>query len=119
MLQTHFNAKTRVIKIKYNNKWLNGYNEWLSLITQANYDCQFLLTKDHAISIIYYIMKYISKPEAALHIKLTIAAAVCNALQNSSMANYMLDVNILKQFLFKTYNKYDTHQYSRTSDISN
>ena len=108
--RAHFDADTGVIEIKRDDEWLNGYNEWLSLMTHANHDCQFLLTKDHAISIIYYIMKYISKPEAALHTKLTIAAAVRDALQNSSTANYMSDVDISKQFLLKTYNKLDTQR---------
>src|SRR5947199_5230691 len=76
-------------------------------MTHVNHDCQFLFTKDHAISIIYYIMKYISKPEAALHTKLTIAAAVCDAMQNVN-AKYMSDVDIMKSFLIKTYNRLDT-----------
>src|SRR5436309_14832086 len=87
--------------------------QWIQqvvLITHSNHDCQFLLTKDHAISIIYYIMKYISKPEAALHTKLTIVAAIRDALQNSSTAYYMLEIDISKQFLLKTYNKLDTQR---------
>src|SRR5436305_285237 len=78
-------------------------------MTHANHDCQFLFTKDHAISIIYYIMKYITKPEAALHTKLTVAAAVRDAMQNLS-ADYMLNVNITKTFLIKTYNKLNTQR---------
>ena len=78
-------------------------------MTHANHDCQFLFTKDHAISIIYYIMKYITKPEAALHTKLTVAAAVRDAMQNLS-ADYMSNVNITKTFLIKTYNKLDTQR---------
>ena len=76
-------------------------------MTHANHDCQFLFTKDYAISIIYYIMKYISKPETASHTKLTIAAAVRDAMQNST-TSYMADVDITKRFLIKTYNKLDT-----------
>ena len=50
------------------------------VLTYANYDCQFIFSKDYAISLIYYIMKYISKSEAALHTKLTTAAAVRDAM---------------------------------------
>ena len=78
---TQFNSETGVIQIRRDDEWLNGYNKWLSLMTHANHDCQFLFTKDHAISIIYYIMKYISKPETASHTKLTICSSCprCNA----------------------------------------
>src|SRR5436190_495934 len=103
------NVETGMIEIQRDNEWLNGYNKWLSLMTHANHDCQFLFTKDHAISIIYYIMKYISKPEASLHTKLTIAAAVRDAMQNVN-ANYMSDVDITKSFLIKTYNRLDTQR---------
>jgi hypothetical protein len=104
---TQFDSETGVIEIQRDDEWLNGYNKWLSLMTHANHDCQFLLTKDHAISIMYYIMKYISKPEAASHTKLTIAAAVRDAMQNCS---YMADVDVTKRFLIKTYNKLDTQR---------
>src|SRR2546423_5534697 len=103
---TQFNPETGVIEIERDDEWLNGYNKWLSLMTHANHDCQFLLTKDHAISIIYYIIKYISKPEAASHTKLTISAAVKDAMQNSAIG-YMSDVDITKRFLIKAYNKLD------------
>ena len=106
---TQMNVETGVIEIQRDNVWLNGYNKWFSLMTHANHDCQFLFTKDHAISIIYYIMKYISKPEASLHTKLTIAAAVRDAMQNVN-ANYMSDVDITKSFLIKTYNRLDTQR---------
>jgi hypothetical protein len=106
---TRFDVDTGVVEIKRDDEWLNGYNKWFSLMTHANHDCQFLLTKDHAISIIYYIMKYISKPEAALHTKLTVAAAVRDAMQ-SSTGSYMSDVDITKQFLIKVYNKLDTQR---------
>ena len=103
---TQFNSETGVIEIQRDDEWLNGYNKWLSLMTHSNHDCQFLLTKDHAISIMYYIMKYISKPEATSHTKLTIAAAVRDAMQKS-ITSYMSDVDITKRFLIKTYNKLD------------
>src|SRR5438046_8490362 len=86
-------------------------------MTHTNHDCHFLFTKDHAISIIYYIIKYISKPEAALHMKLTIAAAVRDAMQNST-TSYMTDVDISKRFLIKTYNKLDTQCEVGVPDIS-
>jgi ATP-dependent DNA helicase PIF1 len=106
---TQFNPETGVIEIERDDEWLNGYNKWLSLMTRANHDCQFLLTKDHAIAIIYYIMKYISKPEAASHTKLTVSAAVRDAMQNST-ADYMSDVDVTKRFLIKIYNKLDTQR---------
>jgi hypothetical protein len=106
---TRMNPETEVIEIQRDNEWLNGYNKWLSVMTHANHDCQFLFTKNHAISIIYYIMKYITKPEAAVHTKLTIAAAVLDVMQNVN-ANYMSDVDISKRFLIKTYNKLDTQR---------
>ena len=88
---TQMDSETGVIEIERDNEWLNGYNKWFSLMTHANHDCQFLFTKDHALSIIYYIMKYISKSEAALHTKLTIAAAVRDAIQNNFNRNRMSD----------------------------
>jgi hypothetical protein len=64
-------------------------------------------------------MKYISKPEAALHTKLTIAADIQDALLNSSTTNYISDVNISNQFLLKTYNKLDTqHEVGTHEAIS-
>ena len=107
---TQMDPETGVIEIERDNEWLNGYNKWFSLMTHANHDCQFLFTKDHALSIIYYIMKYISKPEAALHTKLTIAAAVRDAIHNNLNKNRMSDVDITKSFLIKTYNKLDTQR---------
>src|SRR5438045_6552501 len=55
-----------------------------------------------------YILHYevYSKPETASHTKLTIAAAVPDAMQNSTIS-YMADVDITKRFLIKTYNKLD------------
>jgi hypothetical protein len=109
MPSTQMDLETGVIAIQRDNQWLNGYNKWFSLMTHANHDCQFLFTKDHAISIIYYIMKYITKFEARSHTKLTVAAAVCDAMKNLN-ANYMSDVDISKRFLLKTYNKLDTQR---------
>lgn len=106
---TWFDSETGVVEIERDDKWLNGYNKWLALMTHANHDCQFLLTKDHAISIMYYIMKYISKPEAASHTKLTIAAGVRDAMQNSA-TGFMTDVDIAKRFLIRTYHKLDAQR---------
>src|SRR5579859_8023594 len=47
---------------------------------RANHDCQYLFTRTHALAIIYYVMKYISKAETSTYSKLTIAAAVAKAL---------------------------------------
>ena len=74
---------------------------------RANHDCQFLFTKNHALAIIHYVMKYISKPEAALHSKLTIAAAVRKALPMIS-SSYTTDLG--RQMILKTYNKLDSHR---------
>lgn len=103
--QTRMDPETGVIEIERDDRWVNAYNLWLSLMTHGNHDCQFLLTKDHALAIIYYIMKYISKLEAGFHTKLTVAAAVRKAMRSS---DYMSDVDIAKLFLIKTYNKLDT-----------
>lgn len=54
---------------------------------RANHDCQFILTKGHAISAIYYIIKYISKLETSLHSQLTIAASVRRAKAPLSQSN--------------------------------
>ena len=49
---TQMDPETGVIKIERDNEWLNGYNRWLSLMTHANHDCQFLFTNNHANSIL-------------------------------------------------------------------
>ena len=104
---TRFDLETGILFIQRDDQWLNGFNEWISIMTHGNHDCQFLLTKNHVISIIYYVIKYISKPEAAFHTKLTIAAAVRDAMW-TEFRNHMTDVDIAKKFLIKTYNKLDT-----------
>jgi hypothetical protein len=75
-------------------------------MTRGNHDIQFLFTKNHAMAIIYYIMKYISKPEAALHSKLTVAAAVCKTMSTSPELGS--NAHIAKSMLLKTYNKLDS-----------
>src|SRR5256885_10622723 len=72
---------------------------------RANHDCQFLFTKNHALTIIHYVMKYISKPEAALHSKLTIAAAVCKGLPEIPSSS----TDLGRKMILKTYNKLDSH----------
>jgi PIF1-like helicase/Helitron helicase-like domain at N-terminus len=104
---TTFDEQTGVIHIERDYSFLNGYNPWLSLVTRANHDCQFLFTKNHALAIIHYVMKYISKPEASLHSKLTIAAAVRRIIIDSPTSSY---TDISKQILLKTYNKLDSHR---------
>ena len=75
-------------------------------MTRGNHDIQFLFTKNHAMAIIYYIMKYISKPEAALHSKLTVAAAVRKTISSSPEPGS--NAYIAKSMLLKTYNKLDS-----------
>src|SRR5438046_9070885 len=52
-------------------------------------------------------MKYISKPEAALHSKLTIAAAVRKALP-AILSSPTTDLG--RKMILKTYNKLDSHR---------
>ena len=75
-------------------------------MTHGNHDVQFLFTKNHALDIVYYIMKYISKPEAALHSKLTVCAAMCKTMTTSPQPDS--DLYIMKMMLLKTYNKLDS-----------
>src|SRR5579859_6402995 len=67
--KTYFDPETGVVELERDDEWLVGYNSWLSLMMRANHDGQFLFTKNHAWSVIHYIMKYISKPEDSLHSK--------------------------------------------------
>jgi len=103
---TFCEPETGIVVLQRDNQWLNNFNKWFSIMTHANHDCQFLSTKDHAISVIYYILKYISKPEAAYHTKLTIVAAVRNAMKN----NPTVSLDSGKSFLVKAYNKLDTQR---------
>ena len=75
-------------------------------MTHGNHDVQFLFTKNHALAIVYYIMKYISKPEATLHSKLTVCAAMRKTMTTSPQPDS--DSYIAKMMLLKTYNKLDS-----------
>src|SRR5947207_6511225 len=75
----------------------------------SNHDIQFLFTKNHALSVINYVMKYISKPEDSLHSKLAIAAAVrkdISATNTGRSSNF----DFGKSMLIKTSNKLDSHR---------
>jgi len=101
-----FDEITDIIHIKWDHSYLNNYNKWFSIMIRDNHDIQFLFTKNHALIIVYYIMKYISKPEIALHSKLT----VCVAMRKTMIASLQLGFNsyIAKMLLLKTYNKLDS-----------
>ena len=96
---------TNVIRVQRDDPWLNPYNPSLSLALCANHDIQFLLTKDHALAIMYYILKYISKSEQTLYSKLTVAAAVRATQSSSSPSN----TSIGKQIVQWVYNKIESH----------
>src|SRR2546430_1473409 len=99
--KTSFDKETGVILVKRNHHWVNNYHKWM---TRANHDVQFLFTKNHALSTIHYVMKYITKPETALHSKLTIATAVRRALTPSSTQD------MGKKTLLKIYNKVESYR---------
>jgi hypothetical protein len=79
---------------------------WFSLAMRTNHDCQYLFTQIHALAIIYYTMKYVSKAEENTHSKLTIAAAVARALATSKPDGQ----DEGKSMLIKTYNKLSSHR---------
>jgi hypothetical protein len=62
----------------------------------------------------YYILKYISKPEEATHSKLIIAAAVHKDLSQESFNN--TEVDLVKKILHKTYNKLLAHRKAGTPE---
>ena len=95
MTETSFDEDTDIICIKRDHPCVNGYNKWISMIMRAN----------HVLTIIHYVMKYISKPNVALHSKLTIAAAVRKALPVSP-----LTTDLGRKMILKTYNKLDSHR---------
>src|SRR5579859_5479707 len=72
----------------------------------TNHNCPYLFMQIHALAIIYYTMKYISKAEENTHSKLTIMAAVVKAL--SASENNGRDQG--KSMLIKTYNKLSSHR---------
>src|SRR5579859_1872006 len=103
---TVFDEATGVILQQRGHQWLNNYNPWFSLAMRTNHDCQYLFTQIHALAIIYYTMKYISKAEENTHSKLTIAAAVARALATSKLDGR----DEGKSMLVKTYNKLSSHR---------
>src|SRR5256714_10398474 len=109
--KTCFDPNTGVVELERDNEWLVGFNSWLSLITRANIDVQFLFTKNHALSVIHYVMKYISKPEDSLHSKLAIAAAVRKDMSSANTnRSGNSDFDLGKSMLIKTSNKLDSHR---------
>jgi|SRR5579859_1513679 len=84
---TTMDPMTGVIQLERDYTWLNAYNPWLTLMIRANHDVQILLTKDHVLTAIFYIVKYICKPEETLHSKLTIVAAHRKAFTSTSPSN--------------------------------
>jgi PIF1-like helicase len=105
VLVTFFDKDTGVFHIKRNHRWVNNYNKWIAQMTRGNHDVQFLFNKTHALAIIHYVMKYITKPEVALHSKLTIAAAVRQALVGSPSTD-----DVGKKMLLKIYNKLEAYR---------
>ena len=73
---------------------------------RTNHDCQYLFTQIHALTIIYYTIKYISKAEENTHSKLTIAAAVAKALTTAKPNGR----DHRKSMLIKTYNRLSSHR---------
>ena len=71
----------------------------------ANHDIQILLTKDHVLAAIFYILKYECKPEETLHSKLTIAAAHRTAFASASPANTLNG----RRMILQIYNKIESH----------
>src|SRR5436190_19332981 len=97
---------TGVIWLERDDRWLNAYSPWLSLMIRANHDIQILLTKDHVLAAIFYILKYVCKAEETLHSKLTIAAAHRKAFTSTSPAN-TLDGRCM---ILQVYNKIESHR---------
>ena len=95
-----------VIHIKRDDAWLNGYNRWLSLALRANHDVQYLHTQDHAMAIMYYILKYISRSEQSLYSKLSVSASVRAAQMSTSSANTVIG----KRMITQIYNKIQSHR---------
>jgi Helitron helicase-like domain at N-terminus len=102
---TWIDLETGVVIQKRDHPWLNGYNIWIILCLRGNHDCKILLTKTHALAVVYYVLKYISKPEASLYSKIMIAAAAREAfIAPSNMST------TAKSLLLKTYNKLESHR---------
>jgi len=107
--RTYFDPETGVVELEHDDEWLVSHNSWLSLMMHANHDGQFLFMKNHALSVIHYIMKYISKPEDSLHSKLAIATAIHKDISVIN-TNHSTDFDLGKSMLVKTSNKLDSHQ---------
>ena len=71
------------VYVKRDNRWLNPYNRWLTIVTRANHDVRFLFTAAYALAAIHYVMKYMSKAELSNFVKLMIASALCAANTDS------------------------------------
>jgi hypothetical protein len=103
---TSIDLETGVVVQKRDHPWLNRYNPWIILSLHANHDCKILLTKTHALAVVYYILKYISKLEASLYLKIMIAAAAKEAfISPSNMSSSAQSL-----LLLKPYNKLDSHR---------
>ena len=103
---TAMDPDTGVIWLERDHRWLNAYNPWLSLMIRANHDIQILLTQDHVLAAIFYILKYICKPEETLHSKLTIAAAHRKAFTSTSPTNTVDG----RRMILQIYNKIESHR---------
>ena len=78
---TNMDLDTGLIQVRRDNGWVNNYNACVALINRANHDVQFLYSQVDCLGKIYYVVKYVTKPEDDLHSKLTIAAAVRKDLE--------------------------------------
>jgi hypothetical protein len=67
---------TGIVQQIRNHAWLNAFNFLILLALCAKHDVKVLLTKLHALAVVFYVVKY--KPEATLHSKIMIAALVVN-----------------------------------------
>ena len=103
---TMMDPATGVVWLERDHCWLNAYNPWLALMIRANHDIQILLTKDHVFAAIFYIFKYVCKPEETLHSKLIIAAAHRTAFTSVSPANTLNG----RRMILQIYNKIESHR---------
>lgn len=106
VLHTYFDEITGIIYIRRNHRYVNNFNKWLSILMRGNHDIQILFIKNQTLAIIHYMMKCITKPEAALHSKLTVAAALRKIMSTSPVAGSSAD--IVKKMLLKVNNKLDS-----------
>jgi len=104
--ETSIDPETGILRIHRNHSWVNNYHKWIAIMTRANHDCQILFTRNHSLAIIHYVMKYITKPEAALHSKLTVAAAIRKAFAMTPSDS----TDTGKLMLLKIYNKLDAYR---------